>query len=68
MDTSAFKISFRYDFDPDNLVDKVGYLQVLLNEKHISTLRTYAPSRNSIKVLFPNEEELNKVFTCKDFF
>ena len=68
MDTSAFKISFRYDFDPDNLVDKVGYLQVLLNEKHISTLRTYAPSRNSIKVLFPNEEELNKVFTCKEFF
>ena len=75
MNMSAFKLSFRihrYDFDPDNMTqDKDSFkieLQELLFGNHISTHRIYSPSRTSIKVLFLNEEELNKVFSCRDTF
>ena len=72
---TAFKLSFRihrYDYDPDNMtLNKEPFrieLQELLSINHISTIRIYAPSRNSIKVLFHSEEELNKVFSCNNTF
>ena len=69
MDMTSFKISFRYDYDPDSGGDKRSVLQSLLNTKQISYLRMYAPSRNAIKVLFYDEDDLNKVFSySKDFF
>ena len=68
MDMTAFKVSFRYDFDPDSRTDKGSVLQSMLNTKHISYLRMYAPSRNAIKVLFYDENDLNKVFSDKFFF
>ena len=43
-------------------------LQELLEDRQISTIRIYAPSRNSIKVLFHSENELNKVFIFKEYF
>ena len=75
MNMTAFKLSFRihrYDFDPDNMtLNKEPFkteLQELLSGNHISTLRIYAPSRNSIKVLFNSEDELNKVFSYRNTF
>ena len=72
---TGFKLAFkihRYPYDStDGMLDREPLrleLQDLLDEKHIPKLRIYAPTRNSIKVLFYNEDDLNKVLICKDFF
>ena len=65
---TALKLSFRYDFDPDCKDDKGSVLRSLLNTKRIPYLRMYAPSRNAIKVLFCDEDDVNKDLLCKDFF
>ena len=64
----AFKIAFRFDRDSydrdtwssDNEMIKTTLLATLAS-LGISTTRVFAPSRNSIKAIFPNETELNKV-------
>ena len=43
-------------------------LQQILNAKDISVGRIYAPSRNSVKVLFMSEFELNKVLDNEQVF
>ena len=66
---SEFKVSFkidRSDYNPDNITEKELIrvdLQAILDNKQISKISIYAPSRNSIKAIFHNEQELNKVFT-----
>ena len=70
-----FKVAFRFERDEytdDRILEtnekiKVG-IQTKLAQKEIITLRIYAPSRNSIKALFPSEKELNKVFINHSFF
>ena len=70
-----FKVAFRFERDEytdDRILEtnekiKVG-IQTKLAQKEIRTIRIYAPSRNSIKALFPSEKELNKVFINHSFF
>ena len=72
---TSFKITFRFqrdDYGPDNKTSDDQTLkfkmQELLKEKHISALRIYTPSWNSMKVIFQSEDEVNKVLTNKDYF
>ena len=43
-------------------------IQQLFGRQEIKKLRIYSPSRNSIKVIFPTDTELNKVFEHKNEF
>ena len=43
-------------------------LQTLLDNKSITYSHIYDPSRNSIKVIFPTEKEMDKTITHSEFF
>ena len=71
----AFKISFRFNRDNYNtdaiLNENESINQLifsLLDEKGIKSSRIYRPSRNSIKIMFPTDEEVNKVMKNSKHF
>ena len=43
-------------------------LERKLKGKGITTYRIYTPNRNTVKVVFISEDDLNKVFDNKDYF
>ena len=70
-----YKISFRFDRDSHNLDYDIqhneeikGKIQSLFEDHDIEVTRIFAPSHNSIKVLFPNEFEHNKTMARKSAF
>ena len=63
----AYKVTFRfarYVYGGINVAEAneniAHTLRRLLDTKGIRTLRQFSPSRNSVKVIFPSESELNK--------
>ena len=67
----SFKISFRFERNASAYTAEhiqgsnaqiMNALHTLLSRLDINTTRVYQPSRNSVKAIFPNENELNKVF------
>ena len=71
----AYKLAFRFtraDYseaakaDTDRVIRTT--LQEKLDTKHIQTSRIYMPSRNTVKVIFHSETELNKVLSNEDYF
>ena len=64
----AYKLSFRFERE-DHTIDRTSenndtirtLLYSRLDKKEIVPLRMYTPSRNSIKVLFKSDEEVNKI-------
>ena len=71
----AYKLNFKFVRNNYNLEFRAGgdervktTLQTLLARKNISTSRLYNPTRNSLKVIFPSEVELNKVLENKEMF
>ena len=66
---TSFKLAFRYE-RRDVRMDSEAYktqLKALLDSMEIHTTRIYNPSYNSIKVIFPTENELNKVMGRRAF-
>ena len=71
----AYKLSFRFERE-DHTFDRTSenndtirtLLYSKLDEKEIVPLRMYTPSRNSIKVLFKSDEEVNKILQNKMHF
>ena len=64
----SYKISFRYNreeyTDDVRITDNRDIKSILyrrFEEKEIISSRIFSPSRNSIKVIFPSDEEVNKV-------
>ena len=51
-------------------IDKVIKMELerKLKGKGITTYRIYTPNRNTVKVVFISEDDLNKVFDNKDYF
>ena len=71
----AYKLSFRFEREDHTIEGSVEnnneirtLLSSKLDEKLIRTHRIYTPSRNSIKVLFPSDEEVNKVLQDTQHF
>ena len=71
----AFKISFRFNRDNyntdhmQNENDRIKQLTFrLLDEKNIVSSRIYRPSRNSVKVMFPTDDNVNKVMKNANYF
>ena len=71
---APFKIAFRFNREEYSLDDRAYNSQItddlmkLLDQKYITTDRLYSPSRNSIKAIFYNEEQLNKVLELREYF
>ena len=74
---AAYKLSMRFPRDDYNLPRAAraeedeeikATIMDLLGKKKIQIARMYAPSRNSVKVIFDNEVELNKVLQHKQLF
>ena len=73
---AAYKIAFR--FNRDTYGDEVNWIaadheimrqiQHLLDQKQIKPNRIYELGRNSIKVIFPSEIQLNKVLEHREYF
>ena len=75
MNNITYKLAFRFERNSYSVEDRLeinegikNELQSRLADKEIRTIRIYAPSRNSIKAIFPNETELNKVLEHNDYF
>ena len=71
----TFKLTFRFTRDDYSTeakkdIDRVikVTLQEKLEDKNIKISRIYTPSRNTVKVVFYSDEELNKVFENEDYF
>ena len=73
----ALKLSFRFERDNNAYlaenIDRsnaqiTNCLHTLLARLDIQTSRVYRPNRNSVKAIFANETELNKVLMGKDTF
>ena len=71
----TFKLTFRftradYSTEAKTDIDRVikMTLQEKLDDKNIKFSRIYTPNRNTVKVIFFSDEELNKVFENEDFF
>ena len=71
----AFKISFRFNRDNyntdhmQNENERIKQLTFrLLDEKNIVSSRIYRPSRNSVKVMFPTDDSVNKVMKNANYF
>ena len=71
----AYKLAFRFtrqDYsesakaDTDRVIRTT--LQEKLDNKGIKTNRIYTPSRNTVKVIFYSETELNKVLDNERYF
>ena len=66
-----FKFS-RHSYAPERKADGdeqvKSTIQTLMTRFEISTTRMYTPTRNSIKVIFPSEQEMNKVLNNKQTF
>ena len=71
-----YKIAFRFNRDTYGAevdwiaANKEITCQVLhlLDQTKIVSTRIYAPSRNSVKVIFPSETQLNKVLEHREYF
>ena len=70
----SLKVSFRFNrsrfhgtLDEINNAIK-GTLTAALNNFGVESTNIYAPTRDSIKVLFPSENEINKIFANIDQF
>ena len=64
----AFKVNFRFareNYSTEIMQQNNSTIKTILlgklDEKQILYTRIYAPSRNSIKVLFPSDDEVNMV-------
>ena len=71
----AYKVNFRFereDYSTEAMRENNNTIRTLLynklDEKKIVSTRIYAPSRNSIKVLFPSDEEVNTVLANTQYF
>jgi len=71
----SYRIAFRFERDnysaevrkdSDRLIRQT--LHEKLDRKGIQSSRIYTPSRNTIKVIFQSEKELNKVLDNEDHF
>ena len=72
---AAYKVTFRFARDEYGGIDTVEAneniaqtLRRLLDAKGITTLRQFSPSRNSVKVIFPSESELNRALDERPYF
>ena len=65
----AYKLSFkinrtRYTGNAEDINRQINQELInITNIQHIELLRIYQPNRDSIKVLFPDEKNLNKAMT-----
>ena len=70
----AFKLSFKfqrnnYQGTPESMHTQIcNNIKAKLNEHSIQIIRHYNPSRDSIKIIFPNETEINKVMRSARHF
>ena len=71
----AFKVNFRFareNYSTEIMQQNNSTIKTMLlgklDEKQILYTRIYAPSRNSIKVLFPSDDEVNKVLANTEHF
>ena len=71
----AFKVNFRFareNYSTEIMQQNNSTIKTILlgklDEKQILYTRIYAPSRNSIKVLFPSDDEVNKVLANTEHF
>ena len=69
------KISFRFyrdNYNTDVVQNENESIRQLifrlLDDKGIASSRIYRPSRNSIKIIFPTDEEVNKVMKNANYF
>ena len=71
----SYKLAFRFErtsYSPSQMrqhnPEAVRRLQTLMDSKAIIYSHIYEPNRNSIKVIYPNENELDKVFKYEQIF
>ena len=71
----ALKLSFRFERQEYSMETRASgnmnirtTLAQTLDGKEIIVSRIFAPSRNSVKAIFPSETELNKVLEDEDLF
>ena len=71
----TFNLTFKFtrdDYSAEAKTDIDSVIKMMLQEKlddkNIKFSRMYTPNRNTVKVVFLSDEDLNKVFENEDYF